>query len=55
MEKTHTPEHGRLSIVEFAKRFWARAWSMLRNPWTWRIGTILFRLLVWVAKKFDWF
>lgn len=48
-------EHGRPSIVLFLKRIWASALPLLKNKWTLRIAFGLFRLLMWVARKFDWF
>jgi hypothetical protein len=47
-------EHGRPSIVLFLKRQWARFLPMLRNKWTLRIIFGLFKLLLWVARRFDW-
>ena len=48
-------EHGRPSIVLFLKWMWAKFLSLLKNQWTPRIAFELFRLLIWAAKKFDWF
>jgi hypothetical protein len=48
-------KHGRPSIASVLKRLWAGLLSLLRNKWTLQIIFGLFRLLVWVAKKFDWF
>jgi hypothetical protein len=47
--------HGRPSIVLFLKRIWAKVLPLLKNQWTLRIAFGFFRILIWMAKKFDWF
>jgi len=48
-------EHGRPLIVLSLKRIWAKLLPILKNKWTPRIAFGLFRLIIWIAKKFDWF
>lgn len=55
MGKKDPAKHGRPSIVLFLKRIWAKVLCLLKNKWTLRIAFGIFRLLVWMAKKFDWF
>lgn len=48
-------KQGRPSTVFFPQRVWAKVLTLLKNKWTLRIAFAIFRLLIWMAKKFDWF
>jgi hypothetical protein len=48
-------EHGRPPRVSYLKRTWADFLLVLQNKWTWRLLCGLLKILIWIARKFDWF